>query len=86
MLFRSSGCSNHMTGKRSIFCNMDESLKLQVRLGNDKCVQIEGKGTIAIKSKSGSERIINDVYYIPGLAHNLLSVGQLIQRGYSVIF
>ncbi|PKA46730.1 Retrovirus-related Pol polyprotein from transposon TNT 1-94 [Apostasia shenzhenica] len=84
--FLDSGCSNHMTGNKSLFCNIDESIKLEVRLGDDKKVCIQGKGTIAVKEKSGTKRLIHNVYYVPGLAHNLLSVGQLIQRGYSVIF
>ena len=29
---------------------------------------------------------IYDVYYVPNLKHNLLSVGQLIEHGYNVIF
>ena len=49
-------------------------------------VQIECKGIIAVKAKSGTEKLIHDVCYIPGLAQTLLSVGQLIQRGYSVLF
>ena len=57
-----------------------------VKLCNDKEVQIEGKGTVVAKTKSGTERLIHDVHYVPNLAHNLLSVSQLIQRGYLVLF
>lgn len=86
MWFLDSGCSNHMTGMKKHFQNIDESVKLQVKLGNNKEIQIEGKGTVAIKTESGTEKLIHDVYYIPGLAYNLLSVGQLIQKGYLVTF
>lgn len=75
-----------MTGERGLFQTMDESVQLKVGLGDGKQVQIEGKGTIAIKTKSGIKKLIHDVYYIPGLAHNLLSMGQLIQKGYLVHF
>ncbi|GKV51302.1 hypothetical protein SLEP1_g57970 [Rubroshorea leprosula] len=51
--FLDSGCSNHMIGVRSLFRNIDETVKLKVRLGDKKQVQIEGKGTIAIRTKSG---------------------------------
>ena len=71
-----------MIGLKSLFCSIDDSVKLHVQLGDDKQVQIEGKGTIRVKAKSGIEKLIHDVFYIPGLAYNLLSVGQLIQRGY----
>jgi len=49
-------------------------------------MQIKGKEIITVKAKSGTEKLIHDVYYIHGLAHNLLSVGQLIQKGHSVFF
>lgn len=42
-----------MTGERGLFQTMDESVQLKVGLGDGKQVQIEGKGTIAIKTKSG---------------------------------
>lgn len=31
-----SGCSNHMTGKRSLFTSLVESQRVSVRLGNNK--------------------------------------------------
>lgn len=84
--FLDSGCSNHMTGLRNIFLSLDESIKMHVRLGDDKQVQVESKGTVGVRTKSGKVKHIDNVFYIPGLAHNLISIGQLIQRGYSVMF
>jgi hypothetical protein len=49
-------------------------------------VEVKGKGTIAVKTKQGQVKHINDVLYVPGLAHNLLSVGKLIEKGYLVVF
>ncbi|GJS69971.1 retrovirus-related pol polyprotein from transposon TNT 1-94 [Tanacetum coccineum] len=65
--------------------NVDETLKSQVRLGDDKEVQVEGNGTVVV-TLQGRERFIPDVHYGPGLAHNLLSVGQLMDRGFDVFF
>ena len=31
-------------------------------------------------------KLLNDVQYVPGLAHNLLSVGQLLNAGYFLLF
>lgn len=31
-----SGCSNHMSGMRDLFIDLDESHKLKVRLGDNK--------------------------------------------------
>lgn len=39
-----------------------------------------------IKISQGKLKQIHDVQYIPSLAHNLLSVGQLLSCGYSVVF
>ncbi|GKV51061.1 hypothetical protein SLEP1_g57737 [Rubroshorea leprosula] len=80
------GSTSRGRGVRSLFRNIDETVKLKVRLGDNKQVQIEGKGTIAIRTKSSIEKLIHDVYYIPNLAHNLLSVGQLVENGYLVEF
>lgn len=81
-----SGCSNHMTGLKSIFETLDESQKQCVRLGDDKEIAVEGRRTVAIKSGDGQVKLLHDVQYVPGLAHNLLSVGQLLARGFAVVF
>ena len=41
---------------------------------------------MAVKVKNGTSRFIQEVLYVPSLAQNLLSVGQLVQRGYSAKF
>nr|XP_019704692.2 uncharacterized protein LOC109505617 [Elaeis guineensis] len=45
-----SGCSNHMTGVKEIFQNLDESVKVSVYLDDNKQVQSEGKDTIVIRT------------------------------------
>ena len=70
-----SGCSNHMSGTRSLFKELDESQKREVHLGDNKPMKVEGKGTIAIKTTQGNVKLLHDVQYVPNLAHNLLSVG-----------
>nr|GEV98363.1 retrovirus-related Pol polyprotein from transposon TNT 1-94 [Tanacetum cinerariifolium] len=80
-----SACSNHMTGDREKFRNVDETLYSQVRLGDDKQVQVEGTGNVVVTLQK-QERFIPDVHYAPGLAYNLLSVGQLMDRGFDVFF
>lgn len=81
-----SGCSNHMSGERSLFKGLDESKKSEVRLGDDKLMKVQGKGTIAIKTTNGNTKTLHDVQYVPNLAHNLLSVGQLLESGYKIEF
>lgn len=43
-------------------------------------------GSIIVHTKGSNNKIINDVLYVPNLTSNLLSVGRLIQRGYSALF
>ncbi|GJZ79695.1 retrovirus-related pol polyprotein from transposon TNT 1-94 [Tanacetum coccineum] len=58
---------------RHYFKALDETRKSQVRLGNDNLVQIEGKGTVS-NYVGDKEKLIKNINYAPGLAHNLISV------------
>ncbi|KAA0040718.1 integrase [Cucumis melo var. makuwa] len=80
-----SGCSNHMTGNRSIFVTLDESFQSEVKTGDNTILQVKGQCDILVKTKKGTKRVTN-VFYVPGLKHNLLSIGQLLQRGLKVSF
>ncbi|KAJ4772132.1 polyprotein [Rhynchospora pubera] len=53
--FLDSGCSNHMTCHKHLFEDLDTSHKLKVRLGDDKSIQVEGKGTIAVRNNNSGE-------------------------------
>ena len=57
-----------------------------MKLGDDKELRVEGQGTIAISSQQGEGKLLHNVQFIPSLAHNLISVGQLLANGYSVNF
>lgn len=81
-----SGCSNHMTGERKLFTSIDESKKICVRLGNDKEMDVLGVGIVTLSMQDGEKRQLHGVQLVPRLAHNLLSVGQLLSKGYSVTF
>ncbi|XP_077230202.1 uncharacterized protein LOC143863425 [Tasmannia lanceolata] len=80
-----SGCSNHMTGNKGMFVKLDESLQSEVQTGDDKRLSVMGSGDILVQTKNGVKRISN-VFYVPGLKHNLLSVGQLLMKGHDVHF
>ncbi|KAK8486329.1 hypothetical protein V6N11_049665 [Hibiscus sabdariffa] len=84
--FLDSGCSNQTTGVKSLFNEIDETFKQKVTLGDNKQIKVEGKGNVAIKSISGNVKLLYDVYYIRSLLQNLLSVGQLMATGYSIMF
>lgn len=75
--FVDNGCSNHMTRKKFIFTDLNESHKKLVRLGDDKEMIVEGKGTVEISIAPGKSKHLYNVQLVNNLAHNLLSVGQI---------
>lgn len=84
--FLDSGCSNHMTGRRSMFKNIDESQKINIRMGNGHSIKVEGKGKIGLHTNDGKTRVLDDVQFSPELGYNLISVGQLMTVGHSLLF
>eukprot|EP00253_Pinus_taeda_P036572 PITA_36572 len=84
--FLDSGCSNHMIGNIALFFALDQSVKSQVTLGTDSKISVMGKGEVKIFTKKGEKKTIEDVYYVPGMRCNLLSIGQLVHKGYNVFF
>jgi hypothetical protein len=67
-----------MTGKKDLLSYIDSSIFYDITLGNDSLVKFQGKGTLLILTKQNVKKDINNVYHVPNLKHNLLSVGQLI--------
>ncbi|XP_074368601.1 uncharacterized protein LOC141708737 [Apium graveolens] len=72
-----NGASQHMTGDRGKFKELDQTVTGQVRFGDGSTVAICGKGVISFLCKNGKEWKLKDVYYIPTLCNNTLSLGQL---------
>ncbi|GKV11977.1 hypothetical protein SLEP1_g23184 [Rubroshorea leprosula] len=52
--------------------------------GDDTKDPIKGKGDVLIRSKNGSHLLITQVYYVPTLKSNILSLGQLLEMGYDI--
>lgn len=51
-----------------------------------KKIEVVGTDTVALTTQDGKTKLLHNVQYIPSLAHNLLSVGQLMSYGYFVVF
>lgn len=79
-----TGCSNHMSGSKSSFSSLDESFHSTVSFGDSSTIEVKGKGDIKIKTKNGTVEIISNVLYVPDLKTNLLSAGQLQEKGYVI--
>lgn len=69
-----------------MFVELDNSFKLEIKLGDEKVIKGEGKSVVNVYTKKSNKKLIHDIFYVPCLSHNLLSVGQLLQRGYSLLY
>ncbi|GKC52442.1 uncharacterized mitochondrial protein-like protein [Tanacetum coccineum] len=55
-----------------------------VWFGDGSCVSINGKGSILFQGKNGEQKLLKDVYYIPALRSNVISLGQATISGYDI--
>nr|GEW01949.1 retrovirus-related Pol polyprotein from transposon TNT 1-94 [Tanacetum cinerariifolium] len=76
-----SGCSKHMTGDRSQLTNFVNKFLGTDKFKNDHVVKIMGYGDYQIGNVTFSK-----IYYVEGLGHNLLSVGQFCDSDLEVVF
>eukprot|EP00253_Pinus_taeda_P015004 PITA_15004 len=73
--FLDSGCSNHMTGNIEMFANLDDNVKSEVTTRTDSKISVKGKDRVSNRARNGEQMIVPEVYYVPGLKCNLLSIG-----------
>ncbi|XP_044440088.1 uncharacterized protein [Triticum aestivum] len=76
-----TGASNHMFGCSKIFTELDSSVNGTVCFGDGSVVQICGRGTVLHSCRSGKQHVLKDVYFIPKLRSNIISLGQLDEEG-----
>jgi hypothetical protein len=62
--FLDSGCSNHMTGNKQWFTDIDEQYQQYVKLGNNFKMTVAGKGNIRLHV-NGITQVITNVYCVP---------------------
>lgn len=83
-----SGATTHMTRNKALLQNVKPSSGTVVA-ANKAAMKIEGTGTAALKpvwKDQGSEISMSDIYYIPQLSVNLLSVNKILSKRYSMMF
>jgi hypothetical protein len=80
-----SGATNHMTSVHAVFSEIDLRVHDTVHFGDGSMTNIEGRGTILIKCKTGGHKAPTGVYYIPRLKANIVSLGQMEEAGYKIV-
>ena len=73
-----SGCSNYMTGNKSLFSSLDSSVVTNTKIGDDFLVPTKAKGIVPVFTKKNEKNFIHEVFYVPHLNVNLISIGQLL--------
>ena len=77
-----NGCLRHMTGDRSLFKVFESKKGGNVTFGDRSKSQIKGKGIISLPRLLD----IANVLYVEGLRVNLLSISQICDQDFMVLF
>lgn len=79
-----NGASNHMPGDKRYFRILDDTITRKVKSEDDSRIDIKGKGFIKFIDRNSEPRMMTEVYYIPDLKSNIISLGQAIKSGCDV--
>ena len=80
-----SAYSFHMCFRKEWFSNFTELDAGVVYLADNQPCKIAGIGSINLKNHDGSTRVLTNVRYIPKLEKNLISLGTLESKGFTII-
>jgi hypothetical protein len=79
-----TGASNHMSGSRAAFSDINDRTVGTMRFIDDSVVFIKGVGTVVYECKNGEHHTLTIVYYIPRLWTSIISISQLDECEYEV--
>ncbi|KAL0423115.1 UNVERIFIED_CONTAM: putative mitochondrial protein [Sesamum radiatum] len=83
-----SGCSNHMTGDKEKLKNVSKYVgnRVVVTADNSKLPITHVGNTVVSPQYNEAEVPLKDVFHVPGMKKNILSVAQLTSFGHIVLF
>lgn len=70
-----TGAMNHMMGDCVAISEIDTGVRVTVWFRDSSKVNIEGRSTVLFKCKSGEHQVLVDIYFIPRLTANVVSLG-----------
>lgn len=79
-----TGASNHMTRCREALTQFNDTVRGTVKFGDGSDVEIRGLGSMVIQGRQQQHKVLTDIYYIPKLKSNIVSLGQLEEKGFEV--
>ena len=56
-----TGCSNHMTGHKDWFCELDETVRRSIKFGDGRTVMAKGIGRVSIRRVDGSKVVMRNL-------------------------
>lgn len=74
-----------MTPGVTIFKSIDRSFNSRVKVGKCQYIKVEGKRDVLIDTPSGT-KLVSNILLVPEIDKNLLSIAQLLEKGYSIMF
>jgi len=77
-------CSNHMTGHRDWLVKFDAKKKSTIRCADNRVIQTEGAGNVLVTRQDGRQTMISDMLYVSGMKSNVITMGQLLEKGFSM--
>lgn len=80
-----SGATNHMCNRKDIMSECVAVQPLEVHVANGAKLATAGLGSVTVRLKD-CDKLISNVYYVPNLSTNLLSVSELTRKGFTVKF
>ena len=82
-----SACLNHMTPRADIFITKEPFTNASgVITGDNTKLEIKGRGDVMMGEANGGIKHLANILLVPKLCKNLMSVGQLVDQGYDVVF
>jgi hypothetical protein len=70
-----TGASNHMTSRREVLALLDMSIQGTMHFRDGLLVEIEGIGSMMLQMKKVGHKVLTEVYFIPKLKSNIISIG-----------